>query len=115
MDQQFAETTSEVRATSASSACQNHQTGVTPVFGDVDTHGDHVRDLPTKIDAGPVPEHRELPTTSCVNRGRPHNLLMRGRSRSRGSSLWSEAAPSTGTCAAPASTVGILPDPHCAG
>src|SRR5262245_37239044 len=60
--------------------------------------------FPAKIAAGSVPEHRELPTTLCVNRGRSYNLLRRGRSRSRGSSLWSEAAPSRGACAAPASS-----------
>jgi hypothetical protein len=53
-------------------------------LGDIDPNGDHPRDLPSRLEAGRVPVLRESATAVCVNRGGlgPHNLLIRGRSRS---------------------------------
>ena len=60
-------------------------------FRDIDANTDHRKDLTVEIEAGILPTRRELPTTLCVNRGLTHNLLIRGRSRSRGDSLSAEA------------------------
>jgi hypothetical protein len=61
-----------------------HEARLMRAFGDVDPNGDHARGLPSMFEAGRVPDVREPSTALCVKRGglAPHNLLMRGRSRS---------------------------------
>ena len=67
-----------------------HEARLVRAFGDIDANGDHRRDLPSKLEAGRVPDVRESSTALCVNRGgpAPHNLLMRGRSRSRAAAFF---------------------------
>jgi hypothetical protein len=62
-----------------------HEARLVRAFGDIDPNGDHCGDLPSRLEAGRVPDVRESSTALCVKRGglAPHNLLMRGRSRSR--------------------------------
>jgi hypothetical protein len=61
-----------------------HEARLVRTFGDIDSNGDHYRDLPSKLEAGRVPDVRESSTALCVKRGGLafHNLLIRGRSRS---------------------------------
>lgn len=76
-------------------AVRSQEARLMGALGDIDPDGDHAGDLLLQIGTGPIPALCERPTPLCVNRGtdRPaHNLLIRGRSRSRGSSLSYEAA-----------------------